>query len=220
MNPKIITGLISVSLGAVACLGQGTFQNLDFEAAKLVFLVPGEPFIATSNALPGWTATYGSSELTAVPYGPAGIMGLVGKSDFGGAIDGNFSASISGGAISQTGLVPADARSLQFKVRSSGAAPNEGVEVWLGGESLPLVGLAAPRGYFLVGADISSFAGQTETLSFSGGSRALDDIAFWPQIVREPGGAALFLLGVGMLTSVRRRGCSPPRRASGAAAAC
>ena len=209
MKPRAWAWFFTVAVAATSVRAQGTFQNLDFEAARLVFLGPGSPLIATTNALPGWTATFGTSQLSQVSYvgGIFGSVELLGLS--GSAIDGSFSAVIGGDAtasasIRQTGLVPTDARSLQFKVKFSGAVPNE-MEVWLGAESLALVPLGAPRGYFLVGADISSFAGQTETLSFSGGLFALDDIEFSPQLVPEPSVLALAGAAASLLLCRRKR---------------
>ncbi len=208
MNPRAWALFVTVAVAATSARAQGTFQNLDFEAARLIPIDNDHPwFIATSNALPGWTATYGGSQLAEVPYAGGLVVGvgLVGPSPY--AIDGSFSAGLVGGSITQTGLIPEIARSLRFKVDPNPMVlfyPTN-VVVSLGGKRLSLVLLGAQQGYFGEGADISSFAGQTETLSFSGGSFALDDIAFSPQIVPEPGGVPLLLMGLGVLTHVRRR---------------
>ena len=187
MKPRAWAWLVTVAVAATSARAQGTFQNLDFEAAKVAFVTNSQwaNRIATTNALPGWTAFVGTNQLSLVVYN-GGYVAYVALNETNAVvINGSFSVGLNGGAISQTGLVPADARSLQFKVKFSGAAPNEIAEVWLGGERLPLVPLGAQQGYFLDGADISSFAGQTETLSFSGGSFALDDIEFSPYTLTE-----------------------------------
>ncbi len=219
MKPRAWALFVTVAVAATSARAQGTFQNLDFEAAKVVFLTPGKPLIATSNALPGWTATFGASQLTAVPYLAGGGAGVVLFGLYGSSIDGSFSVGIGAGAagdasISQTGLVPADARSLLFKVSYGGAVASRSTDiVSLGGQSLPLVALSSSRAFTLFGADISQSAGQTETLSFyslasdpqSPPVYALDDIAFSPQIVPEPSVLALAALGFATLLVFRRQ---------------
>ena len=208
MKKTVSAAVICIVGLLTSAYAQGTFQNLDFEAARLIPIDNDHPwFIATSNALPGWTATYGGSQLTEVPYAAGLVVGvnLEGPSLY--AIDGSFSVGLSGGSISQTGLVPADAKSLRFKLAGGGAAPfyTSNLLVSLGGENVPVGILADARGYMLFGADISSFAGQTETLSFSGGSFALDDIEFSPQIVPEPSVFALAGAAVSLLLCWRKR---------------
>lgn len=182
------------------CPAQGTFQNLDFEAARVIPL--DKPYlIATTNALPGWTAFLGTDQQSSIHLNTGwAALGLNATNT--AVIDGNFSVALVASpteglaSISQTGLVPPGAKSLLFKVKPSGAVvfyPTN-VVVSLGGQTVPCVGLPSPkpsRG-FLYGADISRFAGQTETLSFSGGSFALDDIEFSPYNLTElPGPLAL-----------------------------
>lgn len=144
-------------------------------------------------------------------------MALVGFN--GSAIDGSFSVGLSGdpenvASISQAGLVPSDARSLLFKIQPSATVAYRTTDlVSLGGQSLPVVLLTNGPSFMLFGSDISRFAGQTETLSFYSKVDvngkfmpfALDDIEFSPQIVPEPGGGSLLLVGLGTLASVRKR---------------
>ena len=104
-------------------LGNGTFQNLDFESATIV-PVSGQPFfIQAGPALPGWTSLLGSTVQNQILYntrttGAAGIT----LSGSGGALDGNYSVILQGAdlfvgqdaSILQTGTIPAGANSIQF----------------------------------------------------------------------------------------------------------
>jgi hypothetical protein len=163
---------------------------LDFEAARIVLL--GFNIVATTNALPGWSAFSGTNQLGTVPYNnPAVIntVGLIGSNVF--VISDNFSVIINAsGSISQTGLVPADAQMLLFKTDSASLSP---VLVSFGGQNLPYTAVSSGPNYTLYGANVSAFAGQTAALSFWGTSGAyLDDIQF---AVPEP--SSLALLGCG-----------------------
>ncbi len=215
-------------------LAQGMFQNLDFEATRVSLVTNVATGVAVSDALPGWSASDGTAQLSTITVYPAYpvIGGFLSPVDLiasaTDSLDGNFSVILGAGGgspvpahgtISQTGRVPAGVHSLLFK---AALIPGSTLQVSLGGANLSYVALSTQPKYTVYGADISAFAGDNAELILMAATRGaeIDDIQFSPQFVPEPGGAALFLLGVGMLTSVRRRGCSPPRRASGAAAAC
>jgi hypothetical protein len=178
------------------------FVNLDFEAAQNV---PGSNgYMASTDALPGWTAFSGASQLsdvfyinniTSPPYPPVELVGWNGIN--WRVIDGNYSCFLNnGGLISQTATVPADTESLIFKdyVYSGYHAT---MSVSLGGQNLSLITISNTPNYKLVGADISAFAGQTVTLSFSASSGGynLDGIQFSSQLVPEPGTLGLLALG-------------------------
>src|SRR5215831_12619852 len=110
---KIVFSILTVFLvSALSACGQGAFQNLDFESASVVFVDP--PIgIDAASALPGWTAYNGTTQLTEIPYNNGGYVGLEQNNSF--VLDGNFSVALGGGSISQTGLIPADARSLLYE---------------------------------------------------------------------------------------------------------
>jgi hypothetical protein len=201
---------------SLAALGQGTFQNLDFEQARNVPTTLGPQGWSTmpaSQGLPSWTAFEGGQEMTWIFYGPSIQQGVsILSASLGPVVDGNYSVQLTCGAglgeafsasISQTGFVPSDARSLRFK----GGGP--GLQVTLGGRSVSLVPIETPRGPMLA-ADISAFAGLQEELNFSAhvyqdGSLfgvpnlALDSIEFSPQPIPEPGGWLLLLSGWGFI---------------------
>ncbi len=222
----------TVAVAATSARAQGTFQNLDFEAARVdsgLLSNWAVNLLAASDAWPEWSASYNTFQLSTInefnslsyAQGSRPPVALIFSAPQ--SLDGAFSVFLSSGGgpvvagrgtIGQTGLVPAGVHSLQFKAVMG---PDSSLQVSLGGKSLSYFALSTTPNYTVYGADISAFAGETATLSFleaeRGGWSEIDDIQFSPQIVPEPGGAALFLLGLGMLTSVRRRGGSPPRRA-------
>ncbi len=207
---------------AFVTYGQGMFQDLDFESARVVLItntLGGPPFIAVTNALPGWSAfstspAIGTNQLFQVAYNPGPnyvsteySIALLGSNNY--VLSGNFSVAVTYGSIEQTGLVPTNAESLFFEMI---AAP--GFLVSLGGQNLSYVAISnlvnsAGQNYTLYGANISAFAGQIETLAFSSSSTAfgaeLDNIQFSSIPIPEPGVFSLVCLGGGVLLYVIRR---------------
>ena len=126
---KILFALLVLWQNAEA---QG-FVNLDFESATL-FPVPSGQFggeVSSTNAIPGWTGSLGTIQVTQVlqnnfTLGNASIDILGPNWSFAGIIEGQYTLVLQPGfdpfgsghdvsaSISQTGLVPADARSIQF----------------------------------------------------------------------------------------------------------
>jgi hypothetical protein len=183
----------ALSLTALSTtFGQGSFQNLNFEAVQNL-PAPGVYF-ATTNALPGWAAFFRTNQLFTIPYNLATRLPDVGL--YGSplpAIGGNFDVSLSaGGSIRQTGLVPADARSLLFKASIN--PPLSGFGISLRGQNLSYTAISGGPNYTLYGADVSAFAAQTIALTITGGG-VVDDIQFSPQPIPEPSVFGLFGLG-------------------------
>jgi hypothetical protein len=98
-------------------------------------------------------------------------------------------------AIGQTGQIPASARAIIFY------ADTVPIQVSFGGQILPVFHLDdGIVGYHPYGADVSSFAGQTAELRFTGiGGGSLDFIQFSSQAIPEPDVPALSVLGAGLL---------------------
>ncbi|HAO78405.1 MAG TPA: hypothetical protein DCQ92_05395 [Verrucomicrobia subdivision 3 bacterium] len=220
---KTLLALALMTIWTGLSQAQGTFQNLDFESAQIIFNDP--PYyksIATTNALPDWSAFSGTTQLTNIPYGAGGIFApvILYSQTNGGSLSGNYSVVLShggsgsgapqAGSISQTGLVPADVLSLLFEVGTyfySGP-----LTVSLGGQDLSYITISNALNYTLYGAAIPfSFAGQTETLTFTAGVNGgyavaeLDNIQFSTLSVPEPSAISLIFLGSGVLFYVRKR---------------
>lgn len=113
---KTRISILVASLGfARLVLSQG-FVNLDFESAKIIS-DPSSPYypygIATSNAIPGWTAILGASQQSQITYNAPAIGSTWVNlwAAYGSQLSGNYSVLLQGGmtassaSISQTGLV-------------------------------------------------------------------------------------------------------------------
>ena len=70
MKMRPIVSLSALALLAMTARGQGTFQNLDFEAARVP---PHSAGVDVTNALPGWTAFSGTTQLSTIYYNPASV---------------------------------------------------------------------------------------------------------------------------------------------------
>ena len=176
-----------------------------------------------SSAFPYWTCTVAGVQQTTALYntltlstsaislidhgwanGPLGSLG--------GVIEGNYTAVLAGGVLgpgnpadttlSQTGLVPATARSLLLKAYNIGSAsPRIPLLVSLGGEGLTLIPLAVGTNYTLMGADVRISAGQVKELSITVpgsmdiNSVFLDSLQFSNSPVPEPSVLTFFMYG-------------------------
>jgi len=195
-------------LAASSALAQGTFVNLDFEQAT----VPPTPvgvfgsFVDPAVAFPGWTpggfTNFPTSIGTVVLYNDISLgapyITLIGP-DFPNvtgfsSIQGCYSVVMGYFAglgvpptLSQTGLVPADAKSISLAGFVSA--------LMLNSVNVPLF---ATQGGRLEG-DVSSFAGHTAQLTFTG-QGYFDDIQFSPVAIPEPSVLTLFALGTVLLT--------------------
>lgn len=218
---RILTLLFLSSIGQHGYT-QG-FVNLDFESANLSPVPSGQygGFVPISNALPGWTGYINGSQVTNalqnnLTVGSSSIDILGPDWINNGAIsiiEGNYTVLLQGGspanysaAIAQTGLIPVDARSLEFK--SDTVSSLGQIAVTIGGQSISLTPLTTTSTYILYGGDISAFSGQTEELRFTApGASALlfsiDSVVFSTSPVPEPSVLGLLALG-GLFFGLRR----------------
>jgi len=211
---KLFAACSAILLAVLSMQAQGTFQNLNFESAN-----PGTTFsfgVPVSSALPGWTVTIGGVQQTDVGVNAfstgAPYVSLIGPGGPVSAIDGNYSVLLTGSAvpsvpsISQTGLIPAGTQSLLFE-----AVPGLGsLSVVVGSQVVPIAAIGAGANYTLYGANISAWANDTESVTFTAGednnalnSWTIDDISFSPNAVPEPNTLALVVMG-GLALAARR----------------
>jgi hypothetical protein len=221
MKTKRFYILLALNLApAATAMAQGTFQDLDFEAANVTGYQPNFP-VPTSSALPGWQTSIGTSPTSSVSLDGASESGAEisifnNNPTYGTTpIEGNYSVILFGGAvlpdslesasISQTGTVPSGTQSIEFDGNVAGAP----FVVTLGGETIDMVPLHSFVNYELWGGNISpAMAGQSETLTFTEPPPAgtppsefqLDDIMFSPtSVITTPEPDALTLMSVGGL---------------------
>lgn len=189
--------------------GQG-FINLDFEMATIAPTPVGEfgPLQADPLlAFPGWTmGSDGSQNPNYTLYNNLTIGSvaqvLIGPSYPNGTgitpLQGAYSALLQFGpslelgtpALSQVGLLPANARSINFLVHAYG----RDAVVTLDGHEIPLLAFGPDR----LAGDVSGFAGQMvelkiSTSSYNGGGLYFDDIRFSPLAVPEPHSVGLVM---------------------------
>jgi hypothetical protein len=192
--------------------GQG-FINLDFEMATIAPTPVGEfgPLQADPLlAFPGWTmGSDGSQNPNYTLYNNLTIGSvaqvLIGPSYPNGTgitpLQGAYSALLQFGpslelgvpALSQVGLLPANARSINFLVH----AFSRDAVVTLDGHEIPLLAFGPDR----LAGDVSGFAGQMvelriSTRSYNGGGLYFDDIRFSPVTVPEPTVVQLATAGI------------------------
>jgi len=189
--------------------------------------------VSTTSGLPGWEVSIAGVPQSTIYYNDGTLgdssVAILGKGNSVSAvIDGNFSVVLTGGAylgnpplpadaaISQTGLVPPDAKSILFASYSRGNGfPN--LSVMLNGQSLDLTLVSTTSNYLLYGADVSPLAGKSANLTIVARSNyplgfgvfGLDDISFSPNPIPEPSVLCLFVAGLSILgwrsLSERRR---------------
>jgi hypothetical protein len=225
----IVTLFFVNALLVISAQGQGSFQNLDFEAATISqSQAPGS--VNITDALPGWNVYRGyvlnipppqigfNNATSAVPQ--VTLLGMNGVDET--SIEGGFSVfleglyvpSIEGGpplgdsSINQTGLVPAGTQSILFKAQPG----TDSLLMSLDGQNIPFVALATGANYILYGGDISALANQFSqplelefTAEGMGTGWNLDSIEFSSQQVPEPSMWALLIVGSGLLIFFRRR---------------
>ena len=216
-NRSVIPSGLILLLFLQACDGQN-FVNLDFEDANVSGFSPGVSSIPVVDAFPGWSASYsdpsifGTVDVSNVGYDAISLGGAIisindTNNGFGifEPIDCNYSAFLFGGkssfgnftssTLSQTGLVPIGTKSLTFSAEYAlNATP---LIVSVNGQPIG-------TGQYSATYDISSFAGQTVTLSFTESAPSanppslviLDDITFSPEVVPEPGALSLIAIGI------------------------
>ena len=209
-------------LGDAAC-AQG-FMNLDFEQATIAptpvggFTYPADP----AQCFPGWTVGVGDAVMYNEYSLGAPAVCLMGP-EFPNRVhyaplEGSYSVLLmdygGGPTLSQVGLIPSWARSINFLV---GPGQSDAV-VSLNGVNISLVPIAGER----LAGDVSTFGGQVAQLTFSavgtlngfGNWFYCDDIQFSLSSVPEPSARGFLSVCILSLWLARRpnRGGSRQRR--------
>jgi hypothetical protein len=119
-------------------------------------------------------------------------------------LEGSNPTAASTASIGQTGIIPDTAQSLTFLLGNSFGF----LQVSFNGQNIPYSVIGNGANYWICGANISSYAGQTGQLLFTApvnGAGLLDDIQFSSTAIPEPGSFALSALGVMLLGCHRWR---------------
>jgi hypothetical protein len=209
---------LALLLNVAGAVGQGTFQNLNFENTTLTVTLinPWGPYYATNATVPGWAwspqQTFGFGDPnTTVAFNnmalDAAAVTLHGPGSFEPVLSGNYSILLQGGSqylppgythgasIYQTGRIPLTAQSLTYLAWAA-------LQVSFNGQSLSPIALESAPSYTKWGIDISPYVGQSGELRFAvpwPGSSMLDGIQFSSRPVPEPRVFGLSALGALLL---------------------
>lgn len=230
MNKYLLPLQVALILAQSTPVMSAQFTNLNFESANLPSIPPGEfgTVQPISLAMPGWVVFVGPDPIDVVLHNNATI-GTAAASIYGPffpssvIFEGSYTIVLAPGAspftgqsvgvsIEQTGLVPADALSLQFLGGTLGILPpTERFGVYVNGQELDSYVLTShPNFINTFGVDVSAFAGQEATLRITSfvlpgepNSLGLDALTFSPVAVPEPGVLRLLALA-GLAFGVHR----------------
>jgi hypothetical protein len=200
-----------------------SFLNLDFEQAKIVPILGGEyggSSIAVTNALPDWSVYYGANQQSQITYNDPALgstfVSLIATN--GDQLAGNYSVLLQGGAtasaatIAQTGLIPGNAESLTFIAVGNTTLGISSLQVLIDNQEVSFSVISNLLNSTLYGANVSAFANQDDTLSFSAleasigyNNWEIDNIQFSSTPVPEPSEYALIGLGATALFALRHR---------------
>lgn len=245
MNCKIFVLLVVVLCGCLCETSfAAPFQNLNFEQGSFqappANYTPSAPLagpnpISAAAGLPFWTAREDSTVCTAI-WGNGGALDETSVALLSSAVafpppspaplNGIYSVELTAyvnappeffktSSISQTGDVPANAKSIQFLIHSPFSNVQSNPLVTLNGSVINLIPISTNGNIVTLGGDVSAFAGSNAQLIITaagtpGGSFfyqenyfALDDIVFSPNAIPEP--STIALLGLGAIGLLMRR---------------
>jgi hypothetical protein len=194
------------------------FQNLNFEAATVSPLPPGQgEFVSITTGLPGWRGLLRDTEQTMILHNSFSLgssaLAIHGPQS-SSILEGNYTVWLMAGVLdgsaadatlSQIGTVPVNAESLKFRAVLGNPLLNPvPLDVTLGGQALPRYLLENDSVSPIYAVDVSGFKGSTVELTFNLRSTvgmglnfaALDSIVFSSESVPEP--AAIWLLASGL----------------------
>lgn len=232
---KLIRVILFYSFWMPQILFGQAFQNLDFDSAD-VSPPGGFPArVPFANAFPGWngslsTALYNAADLDQMTIGAysqsVGTWGphpLLNSDGYTAYLEGDLSwffPNSGSVGIWQTGVIPADAKSIQFysTIAYGSALPGYSptLTLSLNGTSVPFSPIGTSGEFIQYSADVSSYAGTSTSLRFDVSAIypypepspfpqyqhwifgvGIDDISFSATPAPEP--ATITLFGLGLL---------------------
>jgi hypothetical protein len=206
---------LTVLLAVCAPVYAQSFVNLDFESASTAGATPPLSLLPWDSAAPGWGHSDGA-DTDFVFYGASHVgvtqwFLLVDESNSDGLLVGNYAMRYASGYsssslgsswvfayLSQSGMVPLDAKSLRFFSRGP-------LAVQINGAALPITS-TGDQSYAL---DIASFAGTEVEIRFINTSSelfnsvTLDAVAFSASPVPELPAWGMMLLGLVAMRGAR-----------------
>ena len=213
---------IGIFWGTLLAQGQSAFSNLDFSAAQIPPNTPNGSSVPAGEALPGWTAYFGNSQVATVGYnmvfpdeggvflvGTGGNIFLPPGTSYTAVMQAGFNSSgLVSASIAQTGFIPVTAMSLVFMANFNAGE----WAVTIDGQNIPVMQQGIIGSYVMYAGNVSAYAGKTEDLRFIAlagqqvsGQLNLANISFSPNAVPEPGTCALLLSGAVLFGLARRR---------------
>jgi hypothetical protein len=204
--PVIICAAIAFAVASgFSVYGQGSFQNLNFEATTLLQAQP-LGLVDANEALPDWSAFDGTNG----PLSQVGFKAWIGGTPIalfatngltGTSIEGGFSVFLVGAgvnypggplpftpacSIAQTASLPSTVQSIIFKARPGTSI----LIVSLGGMNVPFSALSTKSDCTVYAGDVAPFAGRSLELKFTVGYRGtgwnLDSVEFVNQSIPAP----------------------------------
>jgi hypothetical protein len=174
----------SFSLFSGFALGQGTFQNLNFDSTTLTFNIL--PSVPIASALPGWTGYINGSLVTQITQNYNVQNNNIALVDSFLAVDGSSVLLNGSVSIDQNGTIPASDNYVCFSIYG---AP---LTVSFAGSTLPTSQFASyvdanGQTVMIYDANISAWAGETGQLMFAPlgpNNSTLDNIIFSPNTSR------------------------------------
>lgn len=218
---------VVVSFGLLQTASGQVFQNLGFESNP-VFVGPDPDGGGSLYSIPNWTVNFNNTPQSGVlinnyilDYTTAALFvgaasGVIGGNQSVFLAASSFQAPVGGSStenISQTGIVPSTANSIQFKLGTIWgfggtvdlSQPQNNFYVTLNNQNVPLQVTGNSGSYLILTGDVSMWAGQTAQLSIGVGvpynanspqetlySGILDDVSFSPVVVPEPSAPSIF----------------------------
>src|SRR3954452_8813282 len=172
MKLRILLSMVAV-IASITTLSGQQFTNLNFESTTVPPGTGGGP-VDPAMAYPGWTVGFGGpgspnftlyngltlgsvAQVLMGPGHPPGYAPLQGS--YSALLQFGPSPTLGTPALIQTGLVPADARSMTFLISPT----QNDARVLVDGAEIPLFSIGNGR----MAGDVSAFAGSQVQLTFS-----------------------------------------------------
>jgi hypothetical protein len=194
------------------------FKNLNFEDSPIPNNGSVSVSVSTSLLFPSWTLRFNDTIQTTASLNTVVLTATAAALNTGDGLEdsileGTRSAYLqslfNSASLAQNGDVPAGTQSIRF-LTAAGLGPLD-VSLLMNGQAIPLATLSQDNGIFLLGGNISAWAGMNSELRVivtgidvhgDAGSALIDAIEFSSQPIPEP--SMLGLVPLGAFAMLRR----------------